>query len=156
MKPLERIRSGASRARRGTTRTARWAGGGVARGPRRAAWAIRDRAESAWRRSGGAGAVERVRSNTRVAIAWSAGALLVVAWIAWAIYTTSEHGGAAGLGVLISWPAAIAALALVAAPFVGLWLLLKRLRPDGGRPPIAGGAPDPDGDSEATGDTDPG
>ena len=68
-------------------------------------------------------ALERARSNPRIAIAWAAGILLVIAWIGWAIYVTTEHGGSAGLGVLISWPAAIAALALVAAPFVGVYLL---------------------------------
>ena len=79
---------------------------------------------------------ESSRSNPRVAIAWAVGAVLVVAWIGWAIYVTTEHGGAAGLGVLISWPAAIAAIALVAAPFVGVYLLVQRIR----EPALAGTA----------------
>jgi len=100
--------------------------------------------------------VDAARANPRVAIGWAAAAILVIAWIGWAIYTTAEYGGAAGLGVLISWPAAVAALALIAAPFVGLWLLVKRLRPNGGGPPIAGGAPDSGGDEQFTGGTYPG
>lgn len=136
---LAKVRSAPGRAWRGTARTARWAGSGVAAGPRRAARAVggatrgaRDRvrgsAEGVWRRSGGARVAQSARSSPRVAIAWAVGAVLVVAWIGWAIYVTTEYGGAAGLGVLISWPVAIAAVALVAAPFVGVYLLLQRIR----------------------------
>jgi hypothetical protein len=143
--PLRSIKSGALRAWRGTARTAKWAGSGVVAGPKRAAGAItgatrdareriRDGAEGALDRTGGTRALERARSNRWVAIAWITGAILFVAWIGWAIYSTAEYGGMAGLGVLISWPAVIAALALVAAPFVGLYLLVQRLR----EPAIAG------------------
>jgi hypothetical protein len=153
--PVEKVRSGATSAWRGTTRTAKWAAGGVAAGPKRAAGAIggatrgaRDRvrggARTAWRSSGGAGAVERTRSNPRIAIAWAAGILLVVAWVGWAIYVTVEHGGSAGLGVLISWPVAIAALALIAAPFVGVYLLVQRLREPALAGPAGGLASGPD------------
>ena len=144
---LAKFRSAPGRAWRGTARTAKWAGSGVAAGPRRAADAIggatrgaRDRvrgaAEGVWRRSGGARATESARTSPRVAIAWAVGTVLVVAWIGWAIYVTTEHGGAAGLGVLISWPVAIAAVALVAAPFVGVYFLVQRIR----EPALAGTA----------------
>jgi hypothetical protein len=79
---------------------------------------------------------DSARSSPRVAIAWAVGAVLLVAWIGWAIYVTTENGGAAGLGVLISWPVAIAAIALVAAPFVGVYLLVQRIR----EPALAGTA----------------
>ncbi len=144
---LAKVRSAPGRAWRGTARTAKWAGSGVAAGPRRAADAIgratrgaRDRvrgsAESVWRRSGGARVTDSARSSPRVAIAWAVGAVLLVAWIGWATYVTTENGGAAGLGVLISWPVAIAAIALVAAPFVGVYLLVQRIR----EPALAGTA----------------
>lgn len=83
---------------------------------------------------------ERARDDHRVAIAWVAGTLLLVAWIAWTIYIWSENGAAAGVGVLVSWPAVLAALALVAAAGAGAWMLLRRIVPDH-EPALAGGAP---------------
>jgi hypothetical protein len=55
------------------------------------------------------------------------GVLLVVAWIAWAIYTASDRGADAGLGVLVAWPTLLLMAALVAAPFAGIAYLVVRL-----------------------------
>jgi hypothetical protein len=91
----------------------------------------------------------RAREHPTLAVGIVGGALVGIAWIAWAIYVTAENGANAGLGVLITWPVLIGALALIAAPFVLTWMLVKRLSADGeGSPPIAGGAngEDPAGD----------
>jgi hypothetical protein len=72
-------------------------------------------------------AIERGRSNPRLAIAVIVGALLLIAWVAWAIYVTRDNGANAGLGVVLSWPVLLAALVLIASPFVGLYLLVSRL-----------------------------
>ena len=78
------------------------------------------------------GIVERVRSNPRLLIAIATGAILILAWIGWAIHVTSSNGATAGLGVVIAWPALLAALALVSLPFIGLYLLIRRLATDSG------------------------
>ncbi len=78
------------------------------------------------------GILERARSNPRIVVAIAAGILLVLAWIGWAIYVTSENGAGAGLGVVVAWPAMLAALALISLPFIGGYLLIKRLSEDSG------------------------
>jgi hypothetical protein len=78
------------------------------------------------------GIVQRARSNPRLIVAIAAGVILVLAWIGWAIYVTSENGAGAGLGVVIAWPAMLAALALISLPFIGGYLLVKRLSEDSG------------------------
>jgi hypothetical protein len=90
-------------------------------------------------------AIERGRSNPLLGIAAVMGGLLLIAWIAWAIYVTNDNGANAGLGVVLSWPVLLAALALVASPFVGLYLLVKVLRPTDEAdqsPSISGGSAD--------------
>lgn len=62
-----------------------------------------------------------------MAVALVAGLLLVAAWLGWAIYVASDRGVREGLGVLIAWPALVLAVALVVLPFVGLYLLVRRL-----------------------------
>ena len=54
-------------------------------------------------------------------------AIAILAWIGWAIYVTSDNGARAGLGVVIAWPAMLAALALISVPFIGFYLLLRHL-----------------------------
>jgi hypothetical protein len=71
----------------------------------------------------GDGVLGRVRSSALRVVAIAAGALLVIGWIAWAVYVTSENGATAGLGVVIAWPALIS---LVALPIAGLALLARR------------------------------
>jgi hypothetical protein len=96
-------------------------------------------------------ALERGRSNPRLAIAAIAGALLLIAWIAWAIYVTNDHGANAGLGVVLSWPVLLAALVVVASPFVGLYLLVRVLRPTDEAdqsPSILGGSADAGAETE--------
>ncbi len=83
--------------------------------------------------------------------------MLVLAWIGWAIYVTSDHGGRAGLGVVIAWPAMVAALALISLPFIGAYLLIRRLsasEDDWGAATAESEAPDADDadDEEDSGD----
>jgi hypothetical protein len=78
------------------------------------------------------GFVGRARSNPRLLVTIVAGVILVLAWIAWAIYVTSSDGATAGLGVVIAWPAMLAALALISLPFIGVYLLIRRRADDGG------------------------
>lgn len=70
----------------------------------------------------------------RIAIFAAAG-LVVAIWIGWTAYVWNENGSTAGIGVLISWPAVFAALALVSVPFVGAGLFVRSQR--------AGGEADP-------------
>jgi hypothetical protein len=96
-------------------------------------------------------AIERGRSNPRLAVAAIVGVLLLIAWVAWAIYVTSDNGANAGLGVVLSWPVLLAALALIASPFIGLYFLLRSLRPTdeaGEEPPIAGASTDAEAELE--------
>ena len=165
MNPLTKIRSGAVSAGQkvkgaGSSLAGgfKWAGGGVAsqtkaagravgEKTKRARGAVTAKTSPAWSRVTGlwAQAKEKFQTNPQMGIAAILGALLLVAWIAWAIYVTSTNGANAGLGVVISWPAVLMALALVMAPFVGLYLLVRRLQGgEGSDPPIAGGAPDDD------------
>jgi hypothetical protein len=82
--------------------------------------------------AGDGGFVDRVRSNPRLVVAIAAGVVLLLAWIGWAIYVTGADGATAGLGVVIAWPAMLAALALISLPFIGGYLLIRRLMPDEG------------------------
>jgi hypothetical protein len=83
-------------------------------------------------RSAGAGIVDRLRSNRGLTLAVVGGALLLIAWIAWAIYVTSDKGATAGLGVVIAWPVLLAALALISLPFIGAFRLVRRLNAEEG------------------------
>jgi hypothetical protein len=164
--PLQKARDGAGTAWQGTKRTAGWVTGGIggtigdARSKMRRSQpakskepkepkepgAIRDGVAGVWDRVGGAWLVQRGRADNRVGAALIVGAILFVLWIAWTVYVWSENGTAAGLGVLISWPAVLLALALVAAPFVGAVVLVRRLAAnDGPTLAVAGG-----GTTEAT------
>ncbi len=71
------------------------------------------------------GVVGRVRDNPWIAVGIAGGVVLLIAWIGWAIYVANEHGASVGLGVVIAWPAMLAALALISVPFVGAYLLLR-------------------------------
>jgi hypothetical protein len=88
--------------------------------------------------NGDQGIFERARSSPRLVVAIAAGVVLLLAWIGWAIYITSSNGATAGLGVVIAWPAMLAALALISLPFIGGYLLIRRLSTDSGTPdPLA-------------------
>lgn len=98
-------------------------------------------------------AIQRGRSNPRLGIAAIAAALLLIAWIAWAIYVTDDNGTNAGLGVVLTWPVLLAALALIASPFVGLYFLVVHLRStdEGEEAPsisVSGGSADADAETE--------
>ncbi len=79
----------------------------------------------------------RAREHPTLAIGIVGGVLVTIAWIAWAIYVTTNNGANAGLGVLITWPVLIGALALIAAPFVLTAMLVQRHR-DASEPAMAG------------------
>jgi hypothetical protein len=101
--------------------------------------------------------VESIRDNPRVAVAIAGGTILVLTWIGWAIYVASENGASAGLGVMIAWPAMVAGLALVSLPFIGGYMLVRRLSVDesdveahsdgGSLDPVAADADDADGEA---------
>lgn len=141
----------------------KWAGSGVASQTKAAGRAVGDRSKRArgavaaktsppWN-----AAKQKFQSNPHVGIAAIIGVLLVFAWIGWAVYVTSTNGANAGLGVVISWPAVFIAVALVMAPFVGLYVLIRRISgSDEDSPPIAGGAPGDDDSPQATAGTYPG
>jgi hypothetical protein len=77
--------------------------------------------------TGDDGIVARARSNPRWIVAIAGAVILILAWIGWAIYVTSSDGARAGLGVVVAWPAMLAALAIISLPFIGIFLLLRYL-----------------------------
>jgi ABC-type sulfate transport system permease subunit len=82
----------------------------------------------------------RVRERPWIAVAIALGAILVCAWLAWAVYVSGEHGARQGVGVLVAWPALVLAAAIVALPFVGGYFLIQRLRPSDEAPTAQEGA----------------
>lgn len=105
-------------------------------------------AEDRLQGANGDGMIERARSNPRLVVAIALGAILLLAWIAWAIYVTSSDGATAGLGVVIAWPAMLAALALISLPFIGGYLLIRRLSEDSGSTATAEAGVDEDEDED--------
>ena len=73
--------------------------------------------------------LERIRGNPRLALAIAAAIILVLAWIGWAIYVASDQGVREGLGVLVAWPALLAAVSLVLLPFIAAFFAIRRLQP---------------------------
>jgi hypothetical protein len=78
------------------------------------------------------GAADRLRSwgrkvagNPWLTIGIVVAALLVCAWIAWAIHVWSDHGSRQGLGVLIVWPAIVAVLAVISIPFIWAFRVIR-------------------------------
>ena len=149
--PLTKVRDGTTAAwrksRDGTKRTASWvkdgttgAFGKVRERTSSSTGAARDGVGGAWDRVGGGRLAHRARQDNRFGAALIIGAIVLVLWIAWTVYVWIENGSTAGLGVLISWPAVIAAVALIAAPFVAAGVLIKRMAANGGPSlAIAGG-----------------
>ncbi|MFL5907679.1 MAG: hypothetical protein ACJ75Z_08800 [Solirubrobacterales bacterium] len=72
------------------------------------------------------GLVARIRARPWLAVAIVAGAILVVAWLGWAVYVGTDRSLREGVGVLIAWPALVAAAALITLPFVGVYLLVRK------------------------------
>ena len=70
--------------------------------------------------------LDRVRRNTWMTVGMAVVALVLIAWIGWAVYVTARDGASEGVGVLIAWPALLAAAALVCLPFAGGYLLIRR------------------------------
>ena len=100
------------------------------------------------RGANGDGVIQRARSNPRLVVAIAAGTILLLAWIGWAIYVTSSNGASAGLGVVIAWPAMLAALALISLPFIGGYLLVRRLSTDSGTPEASSSEAESEADGE--------
>jgi hypothetical protein len=73
--------------------------------------------------------VGRVRAKPWVAVAIVGGALLVAAWLGWAIYVASDRGLNKGIGVLVAWPALLLAAVLVCLPLVGIYHLIRPREP---------------------------
>ncbi len=88
----------------------------------------------------------RLRSNPRLIVGVAAAAILVAAWIAWAIYVGVDKGWREALGVLIAWPAIAVAVAIVALPFA--WAF-RRIRRRSEQPSAQDGSSAPD-EAEAT------
>jgi hypothetical protein len=106
------------------------------------------------RGANGDGVLDRARSKPWLVVAIAAGTILVLAWIGWAIHVTSENGAAAGLGVVIAWPAMLAALALISLPFIGGYLLVRRLSDEEGTAPSPAVEEESDEDSDEDPDED--
>ena len=83
---------------------------------------------------------QKAGEHPALAVGIVGGVLIGIAWIAWAIYVTTSNGVNAGLGVLITWPVLIGALALIAAPFVLTAMLVQRHR-TASEPAMAGAPP---------------
>jgi len=97
-----------------------------------------------------------VRERPGVAIACAAGALLLIVWIAWAIHVGSTNGGAAAVGVLISWPLVFTLAATLALLVIATTRLIRWMQPDGpSASPAADGAKEAaDGEKETEGEDD--
>jgi hypothetical protein len=122
-------------------------GGGIASAPRRATTSLRrDTGQgpgaaaaapspagtaSASDQDRGPGLFGRIREHRRAAALGAAGGLLVAAWIGWAVYIWTENGASAGIGVLVTWPAVLAALALVTSPIWATGIFVRRRRAAG-------------------------
>lgn len=105
--------------------------------------------------SGDDGLVGRARSNPWLLVAIVGGAILILAWIGWAIHVSNDAGARAALGVLIAWPAMLAALALISLPFIGGYLLIRRVSASGGETMATAAEVSDEGEEEDEGeDTD--
>jgi hypothetical protein len=83
-------------------------------------------ADPAGEESSREGLLATVRARPWLAVAVAGGALLMIAWIAWAVHVTTDKGVREGIGVLVAWPALVAAAALIVLPFVGVLLLARQ------------------------------
>lgn len=102
--------------------------------------------------NGDDGPVGRARSNPWLLVAIVGAAILILTWIGWAIHVTGDDGARAGLGVLIAWPAMLAALALISLPFIGGYLLIRRLSEGGGETVAPPAAVSDEGEEEEEGE----
>lgn len=102
--------------------------------------------------SGDDGLVGRARSNPWLLVAIVGVAILILAWIGWAIHVSSDDGARAGLGVLIAWPAMLAALALISLPFIGGYRLIRRLSAGGAENTAIAAEVSEEGDEEDEGE----
>ena len=131
---MTRIKTAWRTARDGTKRTAGWAAGGVRSLFRRSSDESAPSSDGAAAKPAAAAQVEDTPGDPgrgrKIAIFAAAG-LIVAIWIGWTAYVWNENGSTAGIGVLVSWPAVFAALALVAATFVGAGIFVRSQRTAG-------------------------
>jgi hypothetical protein len=73
----------------------------------------------------GPGPIARLRASDRHLGLWVGGALLVAVWLGWTAYVWTDNGAWSGIGVLISWPAVLAGLAVLTFPLWATWLLRR-------------------------------
>jgi hypothetical protein len=71
------------------------------------------------------GSTRQVRANPWLTVGVAIGTLIVCVWIGWAIHVTSDHGAREGLGVLIAWPAILAAVVLISLPFIWAFRVIR-------------------------------
>jgi hypothetical protein len=72
-----------------------------------------------------------VRTNPWLAVGITLAALLILAWLGWAIHITSDHGARQGLGVLVAWPAIVVAVAVISLPFIWAFRVIRASRGTG-------------------------
>ena len=116
----------------GTSRTVKWVAGGMRssskdEAPATGVSAQAETAKTAEKPWGERLADRLGHSQRTIGLAIGLG-LLAIAWIGWTAYVWSEKGSTAGIGVLISWPAVLAAVMLVTAPFIGGAVAIRRRR----------------------------
>src|SRR4051812_41440887 len=63
------------------------------------------------------------------AIGWApiVAAVLALIYLGWVVYTAAHGGVDRGVGALVAWPSLVLLVAVVAAPFVGVGVLIRRL-----------------------------
>lgn len=135
---VTRIKTAWRTARDGTKRTTGWAARGVRDSVRSPFTPNKDESAPPADGDGAKQAAAAQAEETpgtpgrrrRIAIFAAAG-LVVAIWIGWTAYVWNENGSTAGIGVLISWPAVFAALALVSVPFLGAGLFVRSQRTGG-------------------------
>jgi hypothetical protein len=71
--------------------------------------------------------VSKLLSSPKRAVAFTLIAIVALAYLGWAAYIAASDGIGDGIGVLVSVPALIVIVCLVAAPFVAVAWLTARL-----------------------------
>jgi hypothetical protein len=72
-----------------------------------------------------------VRTDPWLVVGIALAALLILAWLGWAIHITSDHGARQGLGVLVAWPAIAWAVVLISLPFIWAFRVIRPSRGPG-------------------------
>jgi hypothetical protein len=91
-----------------------------------------------------------VRANPWLAVGTTLAALLILAWIGWAIHVAVDHGAREGLGALLAWAAIAAALALISVPFIWAFRVIRASVTSSNEPEAEGDQPEPADDSDGS------